>query len=301
MGEITIDEILERGIKLPEDRFSFPVEEFEKHMDDLQLVGGIYVFTHEAGNCLYVGVTSNLKTRLMAHVRGRGNRELGVLIGDRTNVDITIYKEANLSLRELYENILILANNPEFNTMKKSRKIEGTTIRKYTKKLQQDVVEMYSDNIPRKQILTSLGISGGTYNYIVSQNFKNKTNPTHGVTREMKTKTKQKELEKRRDILDRRNEKIISKFLKGDKTQIQIAKDMSVTLAVVEQVIRRYRKKHGVTLDRLTENEISIRNADILACYREGLSTKQISEMFNLTENHIQGIRRRNRSKEVSK
>ena len=59
MGEITIEEILERGIKLPEDRLSFPVEEFEEYKDDFGNTGGIYTFTHNKQGWLYVGISAD--------------------------------------------------------------------------------------------------------------------------------------------------------------------------------------------------------------------------------------------------
>ena len=143
MGEITIDEILERGIKLPEDRLSFPVEEFEKQKGIFKGKGGVYTFTSRVEGFLYVGVAKDLALRLSHHIKGSstGNKGLHEKL-KYSGVILTVYRESNQSLRELYENYLILTNNPKFNVSKKSVESDG-----HSSKIKQVDSDGYSSKI----------------------------------------------------------------------------------------------------------------------------------------------------------
>ena len=174
MGEITIEEILERGVKLPEDRLSFPVEEFENHKDYLRGVGGVYTFTSETCGWLYVGISSSLFNRIRSHANNyvSGNTELQRAMKGLPDVNVNVFREADMSLREFYENYLILRYDPKYNISKKSKIYEGAQIKKYPSKIQEEVIELYLQGVNENTILKVTGVSKGGQRYIITANNK---------------------------------------------------------------------------------------------------------------------------------
>ena len=172
MYEITIDEILERGIKLPEDRLSFPVEEFEYYKKELRTKGGIYCFTVNS-NYLYVGISANLESRLRAHVNGtgRGNENLHSELSELSEVYLTIIYEPNVSLREFYENYLIIVYTPKHNKSKVSEIKDGYSVNpKATTKVQECVIEMYLGGATLTKIKNTTGVTPSSQYAILRSN-----------------------------------------------------------------------------------------------------------------------------------
>ena len=225
MSEITIDEILERGIKLPEDRLSFPVDEFEKYEDCLRGIGGVYTFTSESHGWLYVGISVRVVDRIRAHVKnyGCGNTKLQRVMKDLSDVKINVYREPDLSVREFYENYLILRYNPKYNISKKSKHYEGVQIKKYPSNIQEEMIGMYQSGATANEILKVTGISKGGQNYIITANSAVRTPKAEKVER---------------------NDKIVKLSQINGLTNKEIGERFNLTASAVGTIIKKSSKKY---------------------------------------------------------
>lgn len=88
-------------------------------LQGIQHRGGVYVFFNEFGECLYVGISTDLSKRVPAHLHeGRGNKDLTKYINEGNRVTVELRYEDNASYRELYESYLIIQLVPRFNVAK---------------------------------------------------------------------------------------------------------------------------------------------------------------------------------------
>lgn len=125
--EITQEELTGRGLQLPEESLTFPVEQYAQHRAELKGKGGVYAFYHEVKGYLYVGVSADLGERLRNHVNGnkQSNNGLYQQLQQLSGVTVTVYREPDSGIRELYENYLILRYNPVCNKAKVSELTDG--------------------------------------------------------------------------------------------------------------------------------------------------------------------------------
>ena len=272
MGEITIEEILERGIKLPEDRLSFPVEEFEDYRDDLKRVGGIYTFTNEIDGWLYVGISADVSDRLMRHIGGAytGSSPLFKKLEETKDVTLTIYKEINGSLREFYENYLIYTHNPKINKAKKSKISDGygVSTTKYPKEIQDKIVQMYEKRMSRKEIERVTGVGKDAQSRVLKSN---------GIV--LRCSLPKDALEK----IPSRDNKIITLF-EGGYANCDIARTMGLSDGIISHVVKRYCKNTGKETPmevRIKEKE-SLRKAIVEIWESENKKPSQIAEHLNI-------------------
>ena len=276
MGEITIDEILERGIKLPEDRLSFPVEEFDNYWVDLDNVAGVYVFSHGVRGCLYVGISASIRERITSHIKGQetGNSQLYAEMTSLNNVSVAVYKENNLSKRELYENYIILKENPICNKAKLSVLREGYSIHGCSKRTQEEIVQMY--------------LNGESYKSITEKTSMNK----HKITRTLKynniyqNRSGRKMTEGQRKD---RDEEILLKYSEGSSYS-QICEDMGVSKSLVSTVVRDNVSLCNIESRREIElKEIKNRNEKILIeVLSKGKNTKDVASSFGVSVDVVQ-------------
>lgn len=321
MGEITIEEIFERGIKLPDEKLSFPVEEFDSRRSALRGVGGIYTFTNESEGWLYVGISADLNLRVCNHINGdkRGKRSLNRVLRTSDNVILTLYAEKNVAMREFYENYLIAKHDPMFNVSKKNKLTDGYDIAKNIPKHTQDrVVMMYEDGILLREIERLTGIDNTKLNRILSQ---------YGVTRNRNGSQKNKliihqyeegmsqiEISKSVGLSTSNVQKVVSNhlndtdgktrnqkikdrddliwkmYLAGDCTYKEIAERLGVTLRVTHRTITNRRKEANMRM--LSKSEIRERNQEIIRLIGEGWKRKDIAEKFSITVHHVNKVHR---------
>ena len=281
MGEITVGDILERGIKLPDDRLSFPVEEFERYKSHLVGKGGVYVFSDNLEDIIYVGIAKNLDLRLMCHIKGNSssNKKLHDILTTCSGITLTTYREPNQSLREFYENYLILKHNPECNTKKKGMRNEGFQISddKYPIEKQKEVLRLYREGKSRKHIESLTGMNRVIQNMILKANDEPMNRLSSGLTEDetsernaeilkyhkdgltgvqiseilnigtstvgsvIRRHWKENKIKTPREIVRDRNDAIVTLYLKGGKTQRQVADEMGINQCVVQWAIRKYK------------------------------------------------------------
>lgn len=269
--EITLEELFSRGLKLPEDRLSFPVEQYEQYRAQLKGKGGVYTFYHEAEGYLYTGVSADLGYRIRGHINGNstGNKELHEKIQAISGVTVTVYREPDSGKRELYENYLILRYNPVCNRAKVSQEYDGYNLT-FPKKIQDKVVRLYMAKKAYKEIEEVVGVSSHAITDILKAN---------GV-----------ELDRSRRIDDWTGEAVLQELKDGKKTQAQIAKECGVKQATVSRIKRTYEQLTGDTL--LTEEGVQVqeRNLKILELYEADMPDKQIAVIVGCTESAVRGV-----------
>lgn len=228
--EITQEELIGRGLELPQDRLTFPVEQYAQHRAQLNGKGGVYTFYHGAEGYLYVGVSANLGTRLRDHINGtiHGNKELYQKLQALSGVIVTVYLEPDSGKRELYENYLILRYSPGCNKAKISKEHDGYTWR-HTQEIQDTVVRLYKEGKTYREIKDITGIFPHNTVSILKEN---------GVTL---SRVKQMQ-----DAIKERNNLIIALYLNkatNGLTNHQIAEAVGCTYAVVANVTERYNRQ----------------------------------------------------------
>jgi len=321
MSEITVEEIFERGIKLPDEKLSFPVGEFDSRRGALRGVGGLYTFTNESEDWLYVGISADLNIRVSNHINGnrRGKKSLNRVLRTSDDVILTLYAEKNVALREFYENYLIAKHNPMFNVNKKNKLTDGYDRAKNIPKHTQDrVVLMYEEGILLREIERLTGVDKQQQNRILSQ---------YGVTRNRSASQKNKmiihqheegmsqiEISKLVDMSTSNVQKVISNhlsdtggktrnqkikdrddliwkmYLVGDCTYKDIAERLGITLKVTQRTITNRRKE--ANMRRLSKSEIRERNQEIIRLIGEGWKRKDIAEKFSITVHHVNKVYR---------
>lgn len=275
---ITLDEIRKRGIELPKDVYTFPVDEFENHRMELHGIGGVYTFTHSTEGYLYVGISKRVESRLIMHINGtkKGNRELHEKLKELKGTIVTIFKEQDESLREFYENYLILKYSPQYNKAKRSKITDGfpTPTHEYSKEIQDEVVALYKDNVTIQQIEKITGLKRYSQRSILKR---------HGVQRT------QKPPEQRRS----RNNEIIRLRDEGWKRE-DIARELSVSQSTIANIVYKHRVAKGESEPKRSKSHIEKRNEEILKGADDGMSIQQISESFEISETYVSAILTRN-------
>ena len=275
---ITLDEIRKRGIELPKDVYTFPVDEFENHRMELHGIGGVYTFTHSTEGYLYVGISKRVESRLIMHINGtkKGNRELHEKLKELKGTIVTIFKEQDESLREFYENYLILKYSPQYNKAKRSKITDGfpTPTHEYSKEIQDEVVALYKDNVTIQQIEKITGLKRYSQRSILKR---------HGVQRT------QKPPEQRRS----RNNEIIRLRDEGWKRE-DIARELSVSQSTIANIVYKHRVAKGESEPKRSKSHIEKRNAEILKGADDGMSIQQISENFEISEGYVSALLTRN-------
>ena len=151
--ELTKEQIMERGIELP-DPYTFYAEELEAYREDLRSIGGVYQFRHADEDSLYVGISDDIWTRLCNHVRmyGGGNGLLQRKLQELEDVWIVVYPEPNLAWRELYESYLIIKENPSCNIKKVSVETKSKAPLKRLTKAEKLYQEAYEETLRREEM-----------------------------------------------------------------------------------------------------------------------------------------------------
>jgi len=332
VNQITLDEIYERGIELPREMFTFPVCEFIRYEDGLGNLGGIYCFHNDTEGWLYVGISAFLKRRLKDHIQGQGgNQRLYEKIKEPNNNILTIYREQNESLREFYENYLILKHNPKYNTAKKSKLKDGFSMARHSPQTQNEVIRLYSSGIGWRTIEEDTGVrqnlqgrildyngvprnhtsklskferlkrnekiieqykAGRTSAQIAESMKINKSAVHHVVYKHFDKPPKEQPIAKARE----RNKLILEMALSSGKSQAQVASEFNVTKSTVYSLLKRYRNNNDI---QVTSSKTEERDLEIMRLYGEGLKATEIAKVFDLTPNTIRFIRRKhNRMRE---
>ena len=283
MGEITIEEILERGIKLPEGRLSFPADEFDNNKDTLKGVGGIYTFTHSTEGWLYVGVSADLRERLSKHTAKNGanhsrkNNFLNWKLNTLENIVITVIKESDVGLREFYENYLILKHTPKGNTQKTRALTNGYSVRLNDKK-KQELVKLCGEGYTYREIENKTGIKVCTIGKTI---------------RELKVIPKTRANKLTKEQIQVRNKDIIKCFSEHNMSYSEISARFDVTRTTVCRVVKN---SPNVVAPKV---QIEYRNAKILEMHtQEGTSYKDLAEHFGVSIDTVYNVFRK---QEVSK
>lgn len=323
---ITLDEIYERGIELPHEMFTFPVCDFISYEDRLGNLGGIYCFYNDVEGWLYVGISAFLKRRLKNHIQGQGgNQRLYEKIKEPNNAILTIYREQNGSLREFYENYLILKHNPKYNTAKKSKLKDGFSMARHSQQTQNEVIRLYSLGTGWKTIEEATGVRKNLQGHILDYNgvprnhtsklskferlkrngkiieqYKagrtasqiaesmkiNKSTVHHVVYRHFDKPPKEQPIEQARE----RNKLMLEMVLSGEKSQAQVASEFNVKTSTVHSLLKRYRDTNGIQAE---SSKTEKRDEEIMRLYGTGLKATEIAKIFDLTPHTIRFIRRK--------
>lgn len=271
---ITLDEIHERGIELPKDTLTFPVNEFEEHRIQMQGIGGIYTFTHQTEGYLYVGISKQVESRLIAHINGtkKANKALVDKLKEIQGTLVTIFIEPNNSLREFYENYLILKYDPKCNKAKKSKITDGfpTPTHEFSKQTQHEIITLYQNNVSLPQIEKITGVNRYSQRNILKRN---KAQRTHGTHEQRETRNKR--------ILELREEGWVREV---------IAEELGVSASTIAGVVHKDRVKKGVSKPRKSSSYYKKRKEEVLKLAKEGVSIKDICDNFNMTDSHVSAI-----------
>lgn len=280
MGEITIDEIIYRGIKLPDDCLSFPIEKFEDYGDDLRYVGGVYTFTHETEGWLYVGISRVLHNRITNHLNGNGgNERLSKKLKQMKNITITIYREKNSSLRELYENVLILKYNPKLNTRKKSATMEGSDF-SVDSEVISEIFSLSQNGLKYSEIEKLTGVDRRKIGSILRQSGKPRPISNSRLNSE--------QLKDRNDI--------IVDLSKNNMTYQQIASSLGLSVSCVSKVLTGHRRK--MNLIQQSDAYRKERNAEIIKLYSQGITQKDIAKKLMISQSSVSIVVRKNKEGE---
>lgn len=268
LNEITVAEIQERGIELPKDRFEFPISDFESHKSKLKNIGGIYAFKHDELGWLYVGISLNIMTRVRAHITGQDgcSKKLHEKLKELEDVKLTVYREADLAMREFYENYLIIKHNPIYNKAKKSRILEGYDVQKYPKETREAVARLYSLGEPELEIERITGVKvSSQYGVLVSE------------------KIKPKRYHRGEDLVELK-EKIMTLHMDGVQP-IEISWEVGVSDSRVRQLIRDCCKRDGIKTILETRKARTKMIADIYFSSEKSRST--LAEELGLSESIV--------------
>lgn len=84
--------------------------------------GGIYVYFNKHNEPLYVGISYNVSSRVIQHLkRDRGNSDLYSHVHNHIGCYVIVYYEPLITYREVYESYLIHILQPRFNVAKTDR------------------------------------------------------------------------------------------------------------------------------------------------------------------------------------
>ena len=325
VDEIGIDELFERGIRLPENRLSFKVVDFEEHRLKYKNVGGVYTFTHGDEGWLYVGISADVMTRIRSHINyySDGNTLLQRKLAKLSDITVTVYRESNESLREFYENYLVLRNDPICNKAKKSKTKEGYSISSssYTDEEKEMVIRLYVEGATRKSILDTTGISQQEQNKILRENGIELSRNAKNLYGEEKLQLNRRIVELHKEGLtaqkistklntsknlvwsgireyyrktgektpserrSERNKLILKKYMEDGKSTLQISQEMGINKRTVEGVV--YKSKEKIKRNVLTRKKTQERNDKIILHVEKGMDRKEIAEIFNITETYV--------------
>lgn len=121
-GKITLQELFKRDLlALPREHETRAVQELPLGIGFKQK-GGVYVFTNSYGEALYTGISHNVKSRVVQHLKlDRGNADLYGHLNSHKDCYVTVYYEERQAYREVYESYLIEQLQPRYNVAKTDR------------------------------------------------------------------------------------------------------------------------------------------------------------------------------------
>lgn len=327
--EISLTELLDRGVQLPHEKIIFKVDSFNEYSEYIGGVGGIYTFTHESEGYLYVGISQDLRGRLTNHISGRGNKALSEDIDRLSDVLVCVYKEGDSSLREFYENYLILKFYPKHNKLKKSTITNGYQV-KWEEDVQLKVLRLREEGLSYSEITKSSGVPSWDIARILRNGGVRiqKTSPKmNKEQRETISKTivalykdgkSQREIAERVSLsatwvhnrldeyyketgeakilrLKSRDEEIIRLYISENLSQSQVARTVGTSKKTVNTTLQRYFTSIGTPnpkRSQMTKEQRDLRNEQIISIHvrDSALTHRQIGEILNVPTTTVTSI-----------
>lgn len=122
MRPITLKELFEGSLlSIPETAETLDLVQLEQG-ERFKAAGGVYTFYSNFNEPLYVGISDNVRTRVLKHLRkGTGNPDLFHYINSGRRVYVKVFYEESKVYQEVYESYLIQKLAPRFNVAKTGR------------------------------------------------------------------------------------------------------------------------------------------------------------------------------------